>query len=185
MDLPTLETERLIIRPPAESDVPAMPGVFNDPDIYAHTRNIPYPYGEADARAAFDRYHRLARESRAICLFPEERTTGEIVGLVQLVLADGANEAELGYAIGRAWWGKGYATDASRAMLGYGFGTLGLDAIHAHAMVRNPASSRVLEKLGMRAVGVVEGLCEKDGEHHDAEGFVMVRSAWNGSAGGG
>ena len=175
---PRLETPRLLIRPPAPSDLAAMPGVFNDPDIYAYTRNIPFPYGDAEAGAALERYDRLAREGRALTLFPEERASGAMVGLVVLAIDSENSRAELGYAIGRAWWGRGYATEASRAMLDHGFKALGLAEINAHAMVRNPASSRVLEKLGMRPVGVMPGLCEKDGDHHDAMGFVIRRDEW-------
>jgi len=179
VDLPRLETERLVVRPPRAGDRGAMPGVFNDPEIYAYTRNIPHPYGDTEAREALDRYAALARDGEAVVLFPEERATGSMIGLVVLAIDRGKNEAELGYAIGRAWWGKGYATEASRAMIGFGFGALGLDEINAHAMVRNPASSRVLEKLGMRPVGVIENLCEKDGDRHDAHGFVITRAAWD------
>ncbi len=184
LTLPTIETSRLRLRPPAESDLPAMPAVFNDPDIYAYTRNIPHPYGDAEARAALERYARLAHEGRGLVLFPEERATGAMVGLVVLAIERDKNEAELGYAIGRAWWGKGYATEASRALLEYGFKALGLDRIHAHAMVRNPASARVLAKLGMKPVGVAPGKCEKDGEHHDAHAFMIDRLAWDGGTAG-
>jgi ribosomal-protein-alanine N-acetyltransferase len=178
LDLPTLETDRLIIRPPADSDIVSMPGVFNDPDIYAYTRNIPYPYTESDAEKCLARYRRLADEGKAITLFPTLRDTGALIGLVVLVLADDEGEAELGYAIGRPWWGRGYATEASRALLDYGFEELALEEINAHAMLRNPASSRVLEKLGMRSTGVMTDACEKDGEKFDAQGFVISRAEW-------
>ena len=57
--------------------------------------------------------------------------------------------AELGYWIGVPWWNRGYATEAGRALLDFGFGTLGLHRIMAHHMMRNPASGRVMQKLGM------------------------------------
>ncbi len=178
MELPRLETERLVLRAPSESDVPAMPGVFHDPDIYAYTRNIPYPYTPDDAVAAIDRYRRLADEGRAMTLFPELIETGEMIGLAVLVVEADRPVAELGYALGRRWWGRGYATEACRAMLAYGFGTLGLDEINAHSMVRNPASARVLEKLGMVSLGEIAKACEKDGLLYDAHGYVMNRAQW-------
>ncbi len=176
--MPRIETDRLVLREPSEADLPVMPGVFHDREIYEYTRNIPYPYTPEDARACLRRYHALARDGAAVTLFAELRERGELIGLVTLALASGRPEAELGYALGRRWWGRGLATEASRAMLGHGFGALGLEEINAHAMLRNPASSRVLAKLGMRSVGVIRNACEKDGRRHDAEGFVITRSEW-------
>ena len=178
MEFPRIESERLVLREPTEADLPHMPGVFGDPEIYAYTRNIPYPYGEADAAAALARYRRLAAAGEALTLFPECRACGEIIGLVVLILSPGKDEAELGYALGRAWWGKGYATEAASAMVGYAFESLAVGEVNAHAMVRNPASSRVLVKVGMRSVGIAEGLCRKDGEVFDAEGFAITRAVW-------
>lgn len=175
---PCIETERLVLREPTEADLPHMPGVFNDPEIYAYTRNIPYPYGEADAVAALSRYRRLAAAGEALTLFPECRASGEMIGLVVLILTPGEPVADLGYALGRAWWGKGFATEAAAAAVGYAFASLGVDEVNAHAMVRNPASSRVLEKVGMRAVGIAEGLCKKDGEEFDAAGYAVTRTEW-------
>lgn len=178
LTLPTLHTPRLVIRPPQESDIPAMPGVFHDEEIYAYTRNIPYPYGEPEARHAINRYAQLARDGRALALFPQERLSAAMIGLVILAIDSAKNEAELGYAIGRAWWGRGYATEACQALIKHGFEVLQLERLVAHAMVRNPASSRVLEKVGMQPIGVIDGLCEKDGKRHDARGFEMTRDAW-------
>lgn len=173
-----LECDRLVLREPRGSDLDAMPGVFDDPDIYAYTRNIPHPYTRQSAVECLARYRRLAESGRAVTLFPELVETGEMIGLVVLAIEADRAAAELGYAIGRRWWGRGYATEAGGAMLGHGFGALGLDEVHAHAMVRNPASARVLEKLGMRCVGVIENKCEKDGRLHDARGYVMTRAEW-------
>ncbi len=178
MELPRLETERLIIRAPCEGDLQAMPGVFHDPDIYAYTRNIPYPYGPQEAVNALARYTRLAAGGDAFTFFPELKSDGALIGLVVLAMSKDRKSAELGYAIGRQWWGNGYATEASGAMLKHGFESLGLHVINAHAMLRNPASSNVLRKLEMHSAGVICDACEKDGEHFDAEGFTMSCEQW-------
>ena len=181
---PRIETARLFLREPTEADLAHMPGVLGDPEIYAYTRNIPYPYRDTDAVDALARYRRLAADGEALTLFPECRATGRMIGLVVLIVTDGDREGELGYAIGRDWWGKGYATEAAGGLMDYGFASLGLDRIIAHAMVRNPGSARVLEKLGMRSTGVVEDLCIKDGKRFDAAGFAMPRPAWDAGRGG-
>jgi len=74
--------------------------------------------------------------------------------------------AELGYWIGRPWWGNGFATEAARAVVGQAFAGLGLARVFAHHFVSNPASGRVMQKIGMRQEGVLRrhvikwGRCE-------------------------
>lgn len=178
MKLPRLETDRLLIRAPSEADLSAMPGLFSDPDIHAYTRSIPYPYTHDDAVGALERFERLRRAGEAITLFVDLKETGELVGSIGFLNIKGRDEAEFGYVVGRPWWGRGYATEACRGLLAYGFATLGFGELCAHAMTRNPASSRVLEKIGMRSVGVLPNQCEKDGEYFDAEGFTLTREEW-------
>ena len=82
-----------------------------------------------------------------------ERDSGELIGDAGLSLLDGRGpEVEVGYTLARAWWGKGYATEAAGALLTAGFDDFGLDEIVAVADPANAASTRVLEKIGMRRV---------------------------------
>lgn len=173
-----VETERLLLRPPGDADLAHMPGIFHDPEVYAYTSSIPYPYGPGEASTCLERYRNLSASGEALTLFACLRDLDRPIGLVVLKLSSDRSSAELGYALGRAWWGKGYASEAGRAMLGLAFDSLGVDRVTAHAMTANPASSRVLVKIGMRSVGVVTEACEKDGVRHDAEGFELTREAW-------
>ncbi|MFT5423135.1 MAG: ribosomal-protein-alanine N-acetyltransferase [Phycisphaerales bacterium] len=182
--LPTLRTERLTLRAPSETDLPDMPGVLSDPEISPNSRNIPYPYTDEAARHGLDRYTGLTRDGAALTLFVEETETGSLVGLVVLIVHEPGKDGgdggvgELGYALGRAWWGKGYATEASNAMLAHGFDTLGFERIGAHTKLGNAGSCRVLEKLGMVSLGVQKESCESDGVHHDANGFMITKDQW-------
>jgi len=178
MNLPRIESERLVLRPPSESDIPSMPAVFSDPEIYANTRSIPYPYTESDAAEAIKRFTRLRDADESHVFFIDLIDTGDLIGSVGTLNIKGREQAEFGYAIGRKWWGRGYATEASAALLRFCFTDLGFHELCAHAMTRNPASSRVLQKLGMRSVGVLPNECEKDGEFFDAEGFTLTREQW-------
>lgn len=173
-----VETERLLLRAPGDADLAHMPGIFHDPEVYAYTSNIPYPYGPAEASACLERYRRLSASGEALTLFACLRDPDRPIGLVVLKLSNDRSSAELGYALGRAWWGRGYASEAGAAMLRLAFEMLRVDRVTAHAMTANPASSRVLEKIGMRSLGVVSEACEKDGVRHDAEGFALTRDAW-------
>ena len=87
-------------------------------------------------------------------------------------------QAELGFWVGVEWWGNGYATEAARAVIGYGFRELQLNRIHAHYMVRNPASGRVLEKLGMRREGRLRQRVRKWGVFEDVILMAILRDDW-------
>jgi ribosomal-protein-alanine N-acetyltransferase len=96
------------------------------------------------------------------------------VGAVGLILAPAHDRAELGYWIGAPYWGRGYATEASRAVVRWGFEGLGLRRIHASHFPRNPASGRVLEKLGMRHEGTLRQHVKKWDEYLDLESYGLL-----------
>jgi len=176
--LPDLVTDRLRLRQPAETDLEAMLTVFNDPVIAANTISIPHPYTRDDALGALEKFERWRREGVNRVFFIEDRATGALVGSASVEHKDPPGRGELGYVVGRAWRGRGYATEAARAIVRFAFDALGLRLVTAHAMLHNPASVRVLEKLGMRAVGVIPDACRKDGESFDAHGFEITRDEW-------
>lgn len=97
------------------------------------------------------------------------RASSELVGACGLHGRQTGATAELGYWIGKPFWGRGYATEAARAVVAYGFDTLGLHRVFAMAYSRNPTSSRVLEKLGMRWEGRLREHIEKWGHFEDAD----------------
>jgi RimJ/RimL family protein N-acetyltransferase len=82
---------------------------------------------------------------------------------------------ELGYWIGVPYWGRGYATEAAGAVVRYGFDTLALTRIAARAFCRNPASSRVLRKIGMSHEGTQRKALPKSGELLDTELYAILR----------
>ena len=98
-----------------------------------------------------------------------------LVGAVGLKLEEDTGIAELGYWIGVPYWGNGYATEAAETLLDFGFDTLALERIWARAFVRNPASSRVLQKLGMKHEGTLRRCLRKNHELLDAEMYGILR----------
>jgi RimJ/RimL family protein N-acetyltransferase len=101
---------------------------------------------------------------------------GELVGAITLRLELDDARADLGYWIGVPFWRHGYATEAVRTMLEYGFATLGLHRIHASHLTRNPASGRVMQKAGMRLEGVQRGHVLKYGVFEDLAKYGILRS---------
>ncbi len=145
----SLETDRLILRAPRLEDAPAIAALINDRRIAEMTTRIPHPYALADAAAWIATVNR--REGEATFLVTLADAT--VIGVCGIALHDNA-PPELGYWLGVPFWGKGYATEAARAVLDHGFEDLGHDALLSGARISNPASRRVLEKCGFQWTGV-------------------------------
>jgi [ribosomal protein S5]-alanine N-acetyltransferase len=105
-------------------------------------------------------------------------SAGALIGCVQLQMHAEDQRAELGYWIGRPYWNQGYATEAARAVLGFGFEQLGLNRIDAHHFVRNPASGRVMQKLGMSPEGCLRQHVKKWNAFEDLELYGILKSQW-------
>lgn len=133
---------------------PAIQALAADPAIAAYTR-IPHPYPENGA-AEFIASQIAEREAgRSFGFAIEDR--GELVGVCGLEDAGRADARELGFWVGRPYWGRGYASLAVKMLLQFAFRNLGLAEVSAHAFESNVASRRVLEKNGFRLVRVERG----------------------------
>ena len=106
------------------------------------------------------------------------RSSGELVGAIGLVIERSADRAELGYWIGAGSRNRGYCTEAGRAVIDYGFESLGLNKIFAHHFTRNPASGRVLQKLGMRLEGEQAQHVKKWDRYENIALYGLVRATW-------
>jgi RimJ/RimL family protein N-acetyltransferase len=153
MSLPTLHTPRLVLRPFELTDAPAVQRLAGAPEVALTTQNIPHPYEDGMAEAWIGT-HASEWEARRFLTLAITSPEDGLVGAVGLHLSPAHRRGELGYWVGLPFWGKGYATEASRALLDFGFGPLGLNRIQARHMTRNPASGRVMRKLGMEPEGV-------------------------------
>ncbi len=169
--LPTLKTERLILRPFEMSDVTDVRLLAGDRAIADTTLNIPHPYEEGMAEQ-WIRTHQPRFEAGELVNFAiTMRADGELVGAIGLVIERRFDRAELGYWVGRPYWRQGYCTEAGRSVLKFGFMELNLNRIHASHLCRNPASGRVMQKLGMTR----EGLPAASQEMGQVRGSCRVR----------
>ena len=150
MGLPLL-TERLELRPFEPADLDALHAVYGDPEV---TRFIPaYPTLD-HTRRALDIHVREARAGNPAFWALVERESGQLIGDAGLGLIEGIGpEFELGYTLGPRWWGRGYATEAARAVRDHAFGSLALPELLALVRPGNAASINVLEKIGMERAG--------------------------------
>ena len=150
--IPVLETERLVLRAPRLEDAKAVAVLANDRRIAENTRRIPHPYTCADAED-FIAAVKAAGGETAFLITLSDST---LIGACGLNMTEGPAH-EIGYWLGVPFWGKGFGTEAARALIDYAFTELGHDALQAGARVTNPASRRILEKCGFQWTGV--GLC--------------------------
>jgi len=178
MDRPTLETDRLLLRPYSPDDAAQLQRLAGDRDVAAMTRRIPHPYedGMAEEFIAADRERFEKGESVTFAI--TIASSGELIGSVGLTLNREENQAELGYWIGKPYWNQGYATEASRAVVAYGFGTCGLERIHAWCVRRNVASGHVLSKLGMTCEGCLRQHFKRWGVREDLQCYGILRNEW-------
>jgi [ribosomal protein S5]-alanine N-acetyltransferase len=172
--LPTLETTRLILRPYREADIPELVPLIGAREVAATTLRIPHPYTEENARAFLG----LTQEPGKIWLAATLRRDGRQIGGIGLRVDDQHQHAELGYWIGVPYWGNGYATEGAREILRYGFEDLGLHRIFASHFEHNPASGRILVKLGMRYEGCEREHLRKWDRFVDSELYGILRHEW-------
>jgi RimJ/RimL family protein N-acetyltransferase len=145
--VPVLETERLVLRSPRRSDVKAIVRLVSDRRVAENTARIPHPYGIEDA----ERFIAAVNRQDGEATFAITRGA-DLIGVCGVEPRE--NAPEIGYWLGAPFWGRGYATEAVRAVIDHAFGGLGHDALQAGARVSNPASRRVLEKCGFQWTGV-------------------------------
>jgi len=151
---PTLDTERLTLRPFAALDAFDVERLAGMREIADTTLNIPHPYPHG-AAAEWIRLHGPAWDNGTSATFAiVGKKTEALVGAITLMIKREHRRAELGYWIALDCWNCGYATEASRRLLDFGFEVLGLHRIEARHFLRNPASGRVMQKLGMQQEGV-------------------------------
>ena len=171
-----LQTERLTLRPYALSDIPALVPLIGAREVAATTLRIPHPYTEAGARDFIASSQEDLANGKCLRLGIILRRSDTLCGGVGLMIASDHRHAELGYWIGVPYWGNGYATEAARAVVKYGFETLGLHRIFASHFANNPASAGVLRKIGMRHEGRQRAHILKWGEFLDLEMYGMLAS---------
>ena len=115
---------------------------------------------------------------RSVVRAISDPVAGDLIGLCGVAILRGAQEGEIWYLVNPAWWGRGIATEAVRKLLDLGFGELGLHRIWATCLPENPASARVLEKVGMRREGSLIKNLNIHGEWKSSFLYAMLEDEW-------
>jgi RimJ/RimL family protein N-acetyltransferase len=175
---PTLRTARLRLRPVTRAD---------SDDLFAlHSNDYVLRYWDAPPWRDRDRADRfiavcrqMAEEGSGARLAIESRSDGRFIGWCSLTRWNPDHRsASMGYCLGQAAWGHGYATEAARALLQWAFDTLDLNRVQAETDTRNEASVRVLEKLGFVREGTLREDCVVNGEVSDSWVYGLLRREW-------
>jgi ribosomal-protein-alanine N-acetyltransferase len=177
---PTLETDRLVVRPFHEDDAAALYPYAANPNV---TRFTLWDYHKsiADTRMFVHDYARLryvegVPEPMAVA---EKGRAGHPVGAVGCFWASQPNRImELGYWFAEPVWGRGYAAEACRAVVSYAFQACGPERMQARVIAGNAASVRVLQKLGFRYEGVLRSSLYRRGAFEDVLYFSVLRGEW-------
>ena len=159
-------TERLLLRPGWAEDAPALAAAIGDEAIVRNTARVPWPYALGDA----EQFLALPAEPLRPRFLILQRCDGALIGGIGLM---GADQAELGYWIARPHWGQGYATEAGRAVVDIADASLRLPRLVASHAIDNPASGRVLAKLGFQRRG--RGRLHSIGRGEDLDVCLLAR----------
>lgn len=173
---PTIETDRLVLRPFVISDSNRVMGLAGDRRIYATTLAIPHPYGEGVAEKWISSHPSIFYNNKGVDLAVTLKESGEVIGAVGLVATASHQRAELGYWIGVPYWGHGYCTEAAKVLIDYGFRVLGYHRITACHVISNPASGRVMAKAGMELEGTLVDHVYKDERFHTLVTYGILNS---------
>ncbi len=176
-----LETPRLALREFRDNDAPAIHAYASDAEVVRYLDWGPNTREDTAQFLAMGRAARAALPRTAYHLAIVLTATGRLVGGCRIEIRNAANGAgDLGYVLGRPYWGQGYATEATRALVGFGFESLALHRIWATCDVRNAASARVLAKLGMKREGHLRHDVRRKGEWRDSYLYAILETEWPG-----
>lgn len=176
--LPALTGPRLTLRHLTTADAGDLFAVFSDPQVTRYWSTGPWP-AMADATAYIEGIHRGLERRELFQWGIEHGAPARVIGTCTLLNVSSVHErAEIGFALARAFWGRGLAREAVSALLTFAFGELGLHRIEADVDPRNERSIRLLEGMGFRREGILRERYLVSGERQDALMLGLLRREW-------
>lgn len=174
----TLDTPRLILRPFTLADAPDVQRLAGAREVASTTTNIPHPYEDGMAEAWIATHQERFDAGEMVTWAVTLREGGPLLGGIGLRLEPAHDRAGLGYWIAVPHWNQGYCTEAALAVLRYGFQDRGLHRIGATHFAGNPASGRVMQKIGMTREGCLRHHIKKWGRYEDLVYYGLLRDEW-------
>jgi ribosomal-protein-alanine N-acetyltransferase len=175
---PRLRTERLILRAFTPKDAPDVQRLAGEWEVARTLLTVPHPYEDGMAEEWISEHASVFQRGEGVNFAVVLRERGELCGACNLLINPRDANAELGYWIGVPYWGRGYATEAAREVVRYGFEQLWLHRIYAGHFGNNPASGWVLKKIGMSYEGTRREHHRKWGEYEDRVEYGLLVGEW-------
>jgi [ribosomal protein S5]-alanine N-acetyltransferase len=172
-----LATRSLLLEPLTSADYPWVVDLYGDAEVMRYIGNGPRT--ESETRQRLDWLFEQGRQLGFGYWVLRDRATGEPLGGAMLMVRSPGSKMELGFALARAGWGRGLATEAAQALLDHAFGGIGVPEVEAFTHQENAASGAVLRKVGMRDTGLSTGPYG-----HVDRRYAITREEWR-SAGSG
>jgi ribosomal-protein-alanine N-acetyltransferase len=173
-----VETDRLRLRPFVLPDAPTVQLLAGSREVASTTLNVPHPYEDGMAEAWIATHAPGYEEGDQATFAIVRGGDDQLIGAIGLSINQAHVRGELGYWIGVPFWNRGYVTEAARAVLRFGFEELELNRIYAVHLVRNPASGRVMQKVGMRHEGTFRQHLLKWGTFEDVAQYGLLVTDW-------
>lgn len=150
---------------------------LSNSDVYARTLRIPSPYTEKDFETWFETDKKAAAQHGKLANWAIRNEHGSLIGGVGLTRGQAfeSHRAEVGYWLGKPFWGQGIMTAVVRRICEAAFDEFGLVKITAHVFKENAASARVLEKCGFQLEGLLRKHYRKDDKYLDSRLFALVK----------
>jgi ribosomal-protein-alanine N-acetyltransferase len=175
---PTLETERLILRKLTMDDAEDIFAYASDPEVTAYMlwdTHATIDDSKNFIRFTLDRYEKDEAGEWGIIL----KETGRLIGCAGFVRTDMKNRrTEIGYVLGKPYWGKGIVPEAAGRMLKFAFEDMGLNRIECYHLLPNEKSGRVMQKLGMTYEGTAREKVLVKGRFWDVKQYAILKEDW-------
>jgi len=172
-----IQTERLVLRRFTNDDVPDILAFMSHPSVARIVREIEATEAGVRKYIELQNANELFEQDVWFGLAVVRKADGRVMGLVSLVCKD-HQQGQCGWALGIDYRAQGYATEAARGLLAFGFDTLSLHRISADTTSTNPASWRLMERLGMRREANLIEAEFRDGEWIDYDIYAILADEW-------
>ncbi|MBB3112768.1 RimJ/RimL family protein N-acetyltransferase [Paenibacillus phyllosphaerae] len=182
---PTLDTARLTLRPFQLSDAKRVQELAGNIEVARTTLGIPHPYPIEAAESWIEAAWQFAERGERYAWAMAEKENDTLLGCMSIGVTKAHQRAELAYWVGRPYWGQGYATEAAKRVVAFGFEELALNRIFAAAMSKNPGSYTVMIKLGMKKEGEMKQHLLKWETFEDLVYYGLLRSDYEAARGEG
>lgn len=173
-NFPIISTQRLILNQPDETDLETITEILNNKVYAENTLNIPFPYSKNDASFWIELARNGFRNEDQYIFAIRLKDNNQLIGGIDLGIDKKFNKAELGYWIDTEYWNNGYASEAAKAIIEFGFENLKLKRIFASHFDYNPSSGNVLKKIGMEKEGILKFHTKKNGEYQNHILYAII-----------